>query len=277
MAFAASLQAQGSVRTLPGSSGTSSREQTVISEVQTALNAIRKESESQAVEPKVLTETEYLTMKERADRFMLEEKYGDAIRVYQEILVYQDDSYAKDRILEAQALQAKQQQKEAQLKKDQELRSQAEAFSTDRAIRQMVHFTGALMSDVSSDFDWTTEAFNTLDVHSDFLKPGKYNDLRESLKTATGYSLDGIAIPENMRLIVYSKPDCTGRVLLDVTGPAIVNNGYRYQSRQFKHLNEKQFHDKLQASFPQSVRSWSSTNMHGWTKGSLEIRMEKHD
>lgn len=219
------------------------------------------------------TEVEYQTLTMRADDFMLQRKYDDAILLYREILKERDDSYAKDRILEAEALRAKQQKETEQFKKDEVLFANAETASSERNWSHSVHFTGALMSDESSARKWTSEAFNRRDPYSDFIQPGKYN-IAGNLKNSMGFSLDGIAVPEGTRLIVYEKPDCTGKVLLDVTGPAIVNNGYRMSNRRFKELGSKQFHAALQSSFPQSTRSWSETNMHEWGSGSMEIKME---
>jgi hypothetical protein len=208
---------------------------------------------------------------------MLEQKYDNAILLYNEILKNKEDQYAKDRILEAQALRAKQLQKEKQTQeqqqKDEALRIEAELASSETYGTHTVHFTGALMSDVSSDTQWTTEAFNKKDPYSDFLQPGKYNDLSNTLKKSYGFTLDGIAVPANTRLIMYKDQDCQGEVLLDITGPAIVNNGWRISNKRFKDLSTKQFYEALQAYFPQHTRSWSKTNMHNWSKGSLEIRM----
>lgn len=219
------------------------------------------------------TEAEYKTLLVNADNFMLQRKYADAILLYNEVLENRSDQYAKDRILEANALQAKQQKEEEQLKRDEVLRAKAELASSDTYGKHAVHFTGALMSDVCSTDRWTTEAFNKNDPYSNFLKPGKYDNLSKDLKKATDFTLDGIAVPANTRLVVYKNQDCTGEVLLDVTGPAIVNNGYRVSNKRFKNLSSKQFHPALQSYFPQETRSWSTTNMHDWISGSMEIIM----
>ncbi len=239
----------------------------VIHAIRNGINTSTKETSPK----KDLTEADYQTLAAKADEFMIQRNYDSAILLYQEILKERTDQYAKDRMLEAEALRAKQQREEEQRKKDDELFAKAESALSEEYYKSAVHFTGALMSDISSDRQWTTEAFNRNDPYSDFLQPGKYNDLADKLKRSTGFTLDGIAIPANTRLIVYGKPNCTGEILLDITGPAIVNNGYRYSNRRFKELNSKEFYAALQAYFPQSARTWSDTNMHTWLNGSLEI------
>jgi hypothetical protein len=244
------------------------------SEAVAVLNTIRQGLKTETGTQSVFTEAEYRTLIGNADNFMLERKYDNAFVLYNEVLKNKDDQYAKDRILEVQALRAKQQQKEEQQQKDEILRANAKQALSDTYMKHSVHFTGALMSDVSSTGDWTTEAFNRNDPYSDFLKPGKYDDLSKNMLKAKDFSLDGIAVPANTRLIVYKEPGCRGEVLLDVTGPAIVNNVYRISDKRFKTLSSKQFHEVLQSYFPQETRSWSKTNMHNWTNGSMEITIQ---
>lgn len=247
------------------------------SEAVALINAIRSEVRTSAQEPgqkRGFTETDYKKLVNKADEFMIFKQYDDAVLLYKEILTEREDQYAKDRILEAEALRSKQQKEEEQLEKDEAIRVQAKLASSGANSSYAVHFTGALMSDVSSSAKWTTEAFNKEDPYSDFLKPGRYSDIITELKKSGAHTLDGIAVPEKTRLIIYENSDFTGAVLLDVTGPAIINNVFRYSNRRFKNISEKQFHDRLQSRFPQSVRSWSATNMHTWLDGSLEIRVE---
>ncbi|WP_294669254.1 hypothetical protein [uncultured Fluviicola sp.] len=251
------------------------------SEAVAIINAIRTEvrtSNQKTGQKRGFTETDYKKLINKADEFMIFKQYDDAILLYKEILTEREDQYAKDRILEAEALRAKQQKEKEQLEKDEAIRLQAElvpsATNTNTISAYAVHFTGALMSDVSSLAQWTSEAFNIEDPYSDFLKPGRYSDIVRELKNSGAHTLDGIAIPEKTRLIIYENSDFTGAVLLDVTGPAIVNNSYRYGDKRFKHISSKLFHDSLQSRFPQSVRSWSTSNMHTWQKGSMEIKTE---
>ena len=247
------------------------------SEAVAIINAIRSEVRTSNLKtgPKRgFTETDYKKLINTADEFMVFKQYDDAILLYKEILSEREDQYAKDRILEAEALRAKQQKEKEQLERDEAIRVQAKLASSGANSLYAVHFTGALMSDVSSSTKWTSEAFNRQDPYSDFLKPGRYSDLTQELEKSGAHTLDGIAIPEKTRLIIYENSDFTGAVLLDITGPAIVNNVFRHWNKRFRNISSKQFHERLQSRLPQSVRSWSSTNMHTWLNGSVEIKIE---
>jgi hypothetical protein len=136
----------------------------------------------------------------------------------------------------------------------------------------IVHFTGAVMSDgfVLSHF---SRAF-VPDQYSDFIKPGKYSNGNLMLPKSIASSLDGIAIPPKTRLVVYNKQHLTGTVIMDITGPAIVNNGIWESSSFYAVANKKNFTADLQKIFPQRVRSFhggSSSNMSYWPEFSFEI------
>ncbi|TSJ44934.1 hypothetical protein [Fluviicola chungangensis] len=245
------------------------------SEAVKVIQTIRKEvTNSRSAQRQVLTEADFQTLISRADEFMLQRKYDNAIMLYQEILKDRDDRHSKDRILEAEALRARQQKEEARRKQDEILRATAEFASSNTYGKHLVHFTGALISDAFSSQEGTSEALDTTDAFSNFLKPGKYDELRHILRKATYHTLDGIAVPARTRIIVYKNKGCRGEVLLDVTGPAIVNNVLWVDDDRYKEVNTKDFNEELQPYFPQSVRSWSTTNMHTWPDGSLEILVE---
>jgi hypothetical protein len=142
----------------------------------------------------------------------------------------------------------------------------------ERMNAHIVHFTGAVMSDtfVVSHF---SRAF-VPDQYSNLLRPGKYMNGSAVLSAAINSSLDGIAIPRKTRLVVYSQPNLAGPVLLDVTGPAIVNNGIWESSEFYAVANTKNFSPDLQEIFPQNVRSYGSSgtnNMSYWQQFSFEI------
>ncbi|WP_430406284.1 hypothetical protein [Fluviicola sp.] len=86
--------------------------------------------------------------------------------------------------------------------------------------------------------------------------------------------MDAIAIPDSTRLIIYSEPNYQGKIVLDITGPAIISNSSRKNDLIFKEIQSKEFKGALQRIFPQAVRSWSSSDMHEWAKGSMEIRRD---
>ena len=246
------------------------------SEAEKIIRTVRNEisAATSKQEQKHLTETDFQKLTIRADEFMLQKAYGNAILIYQEILKDRDDRYSKDRILEAEALRSKQQKEEEQRRKDEILRAKAEFASSNTYGKHLVHFTGALISDQFSSQQGTSKALDTTDRYSNFLRPGKYDELRHVLRKSTYHTLDGIAVPACTRIIVYKNKKCRGEVLLDVTGPAIVNNVLWVDDDRYKGVNTKEFNEELQPYFPQSVRSWSATNMHTWRDGSLEIRVE---
>ena len=254
------------------------RESSTVSEAAAIITAVRTDLNTRARgtagSPSAFTEADYKTLTVNADNFMLQRKYGDAILLYNEILTNKSDQYAKDRIQEARALQAKQQKEEEQLKKDEILRAKAEFASSTRYDKHIVHFTGALISDDFSSVKGTSKAFDMKDRYSNFLRPGKYNVLAHELQKSSYHTLDGIAIPANTRLIVYKNQHCSGEILLDITGPAIVNNVIWSYTDIYKEVNTKEFNAELQPYFPQATRSWSVTAMHSWSKGSMEIMVE---
>ncbi|MNK01850.1 hypothetical protein D3C87_196620 [compost metagenome] len=247
-----------------------------VSEAVLIINTIRTgviTATKETAPKRVFTEADYQTLTLKADEFVLQRKYDDAILLYREILKEREDPYAKDRILEAEALRAKQQKEDEQRKKDDILRAKAEFESSKKYESLIVHLTGALISDESSSLKWTSKAFNKNDRHSSFLQAGKHNNLAHVLRTAASFTLDGIAIPANTRLIVYKEQNCTGEVLLDVTGPAIINNMIYADSQKFNTVNTKEFNQELQPYFPQATRSWSTTNMREWVNGSMEVKV----
>lgn len=137
-----------------------------------------------------------------------------------------------------------------------------------------VHFSGALMSDMSKSYadGWTREIFESDDA-GEMLGIGQYPYMDDALVRSSKTTLDGIAIDSNVRLIVYSKENFMGDILIDITGPAIINNGYRYNSWNdiTGQPNDKTYYGPLQNQFPQQVRGWSQTNMNQWPKGSMII------
>lgn len=242
----------------------------VINTIRTGVNAATKEPNAKPA----FTESDYQKLHTKAEEFMLHGKYTDAIVLYKEILKEREDPSVKDRILEAEALRAKQQQEVEQIKRDAALRAKAESEFSKTNEMCVVHFTGALMSDESSSPEWTSKAMDRSDQHSSFLQIGKYSTLDKVLQNAHKFTLDGAAIPANTRLIVYKEQNFTGEVLLDITGPAIVNNYiYLEFGGGYYSVNWKEFIPELQPYFPQAVRSWSTSNMRDWVKGSMEVKV----
>lgn len=185
---------------------------------------------------------EYQLLIDRADSLYAKENYPAAIEAYTAALERSNQQYARDKI--------------AQIRDDQER-------------WQKVHFSGLLISDRRED-GLSSKAYSK-DPYSDFMGPGKYMVSDNSLVYSNYQTLDGIAIPAGMRLVIYSEPHFKGTVLLDVTGPAIINNRSKKDTPAQAEAHSREFTELLQVKFPQSVRSWSGSDMNSWIKGSMEI------
>lgn len=185
---------------------------------------------------------EYQLLIDKADSLYKQLNYQEAIAIYTEALTKKDVQYPKDKIKEA---------------------------TEDQERWKKVHFSGLLISDIRQD-DLSSGAFSK-DPYSDFVKPGKYNFISNLLIYSNYQTLDGIAVPENMRLVIYSEPNFKGTVLLDITGPAIINNGSKKNNADAMEIQSREFTAPLQAHFPPSVRTWSVNDMKSWINGSMEI------
>lgn len=185
---------------------------------------------------------EYQLLIDKADSLYKQLNYQEAIAIYTEALTKKDVQYPKDKIKEATA---------------------------DQERWKKVHFSGLLISDTRQD-DLSSGAFSK-DPYSDFVKPGKYNFISNSLIYSSYQTLDGIAVPENMRLVIYSEPNFKGTVLLDITGPAIINNVSKKNNADAGEIQSREFTAPLQKHFPPSVRTWSVNDMKSWINGSMEI------
>eukprot|EP01083_Nonionella_stella_P261629 890568_1 len=89
---------------------------------------------------------------------------------------------------------------------------------------------------------------------------------REAFPKAVASTFDGIGIDRNTRVIIYEKENFEGRILLDVRGPKIVNNGMWENDPRCQHCNTDIFPDpELQKNFPIDVRIWTDMNMQTWS------------
>jgi hypothetical protein len=140
----------------------------------------------------------------------------------------------------------------------------------DRIKNNTVHFTGLVMSD--NYWESHTSKAYVDDKYSEFLTPGKYHRIGDYLPNAVKYTFDGIAVPAGTRMIIYSGTNFTGNILVDVTGPAIINNVKWKDDPRYMSANTKTYVPELQGEFPPAVRRWSVSNMHEWQNGSIEIQ-----
>lgn len=135
-----------------------------------------------------------------------------------------------------------------------------------------VHFSGLVMGG-------EYEAHNiskiySVDINSEYVGEGSYPDNSKAFPKAVASSFDGIAIDKGTRLILYSEKNFQGEVLLNIKGPAIINNVIWKNDSRYKHCNTDTYPEELQENYPVSVRKWSESNMHIWSKGSCKIECE---
>lgn len=187
--------------------------------------------------------------------------FEKAILYYKEALTHWEDPYPHSQILKAE-------EELERIQNDKEKKEAQERYM----LLHSVHFSGRLMED---KFSFRSSEIYVDDAYSEILPAGRYDTLSTVLKESgnTSNTLDGLTVPPGMRLVIYSEYNLQGTVVLDITGPAIVNNGKWENANLYKTANTRTFQSKeLQTTYPPTVRHWSATDMHGWTKnGSMEI------
>jgi hypothetical protein len=132
-----------------------------------------------------------------------------------------------------------------------------------------VFFSGALVG--GYPVDQNVSVVYQLDSYSEFVGAGDYPDNTIAFPKSVRTSFDGIAIDANTRLIIYSKKNFQGQVLLDVTGPLIINNVMYKNNSNLNHVNTDVYPSNLQETYPPSKRIWSASQMHDWSYGSCKI------
>jgi tetratricopeptide (TPR) repeat protein len=183
---------------------------------------------------------EYQVLIDRGDSLYAQLSFSEAITTYQQALAKENLAYPKEKIKEVQA---------------------------DQERWKKVHFSGLLISDSRTD-NLSSRVYSN-DPFSDFLVTGNYPLIEESLIYSSFQTLDGIAVPENTRLVIYSEPNYKGQMLLNVVGPAIINNSAKKNDPVWAEAHNRDFSAPLQAVFPATTRIWSKGDMNQWIKGSM--------
>src|SRR3989344_4872199 len=197
--------------------------------------------------------TNFITL---ADTFYNRQQYEKAISQYQQALLYKNQP-SIERYNEAITLKSGEQYP----------RDQVTKANLELARWKTVHFSGSPIAGQRVD-EQSSKAFSD-DPWSDFVVAGRYAWTDRALTFSNFTELDGVAIPANTRLIVYSERDFKGTVLLDITGPAIVYNSAGIPPTGF--FTETYTTPLLQETFPPAVRTQSNSDMHLWINGSMEI------
>jgi hypothetical protein len=135
-----------------------------------------------------------------------------------------------------------------------------------------VHFTGLVMGGYFVDNN-ISKIYKT-DAYSEYVGSGFYPKNTVAFPKSVKNTFDGIAIDKGTHLIIYSKPNFKGRILLDAVGPKIINNVIWKNDSRYDHCNTDKYPEELQKKYPQKVRTWSNSNMHKWSFGSCKIFCE---
>jgi|GEM_PF-5652483 len=205
----------------------------------------------------------YLESIAQGDAHFEKQQYQQAILAYKTALEWKEDQYPKDQILRSEA-------EKVRFERERELSYQEESKTEHFQQVHSVHFTGLVIRNGT----YMTHNFKLFqdDLYSDMLKPGKYDHIDTLLEHTFNSSLDGIAIPAGTRVIYYSEPGLKGKVLLDMTGPAIINNCKWRDDEVLKVANTESYtYGGMDYGYPPNVRHWSPTDMHTWPSGSVEI------
>lgn len=141
-----------------------------------------------------------------------------------------------------------------------------------------VHFSGIMLSD-EEEYDAANDPVASIifgnDPYGEYVGQGYYPDNTKTFPKAVEYTFDAIAVDKGTHLIIYSKPNFKGKVLLDVVGPVLIFNGLWIDDFRYNHIATKTFSPTLQAMFPVSRRQWTKKNMHNWSYGSCKIICEQ--
>ena len=132
-----------------------------------------------------------------------------------------------------------------------------------------VHFSGTLLSDVA--ITGHISKIYSPDKYGEYVGNGDYPSNSLAFPNAVKYTFDAIAVDKGTRLVIYSKPNFEGEVVLDVTGPALINNVKWKNDSRIATFTTKTFEGALEANYPKGCRRWSSTNMNEWDNGSVKI------
>jgi hypothetical protein len=135
-----------------------------------------------------------------------------------------------------------------------------------------VHFSGIFMCGKNEGNNGTK--IYELDNFSEFVGFGEYPSNEVAFPKAVRSSFDGIAIDKGTRLIIYEKGNFQGRIVLDVTGPALIYNVLWENDSRYNFMIDEVFPEPLQSNYPRSVRTYSSEDMHPWSLGSCKIICE---
>lgn len=132
-------------------------------------------------------------------------------------------------------------------------------------------FSGRLVTD---DIKYKESVIFEPNHESEYVGAGNYPRASKAFPNSSRTTFDGIAIVRNTRVIIYSRENFQGDVLLDVEGPALINN-IRWKGSGIgeiiEEINSKELCGNLNQIFPKNCRKYSKSDMHTWSNGSLKV------
>lgn len=135
------------------------------------------------------------------------------------------------------------------------------------------HFSGTLLSDVYVD-SHISKIYQP-DKFGEYVGEGEYPSNSIAFPNAVEHTFDAIAVDAGTRVILYSQPNFKGKVLLDVTGPALINNVKWKSDSRIGGFKTATFKGGFESLFPKSCRQWSSEDMNKWSNGSCKVICNK--
>ena len=132
-----------------------------------------------------------------------------------------------------------------------------------------VHFSGTLLSD--TEIPGHISQIYKPDKYGEYVGDGMYPSNQAAFPNAVQYTFDAIAVDKGTHLTIYSQPNFTGKIVLDVTGPALINNVKWKNEARIKDVCTKTFKPEFESNYPKSCRKWSTENMNEWDYGSVKI------
>lgn len=257
------------------------------------VRAVEYKKEKQEIEQR---EAEYSNLVQQGDQLFDQGQYQAALDTYNQASQIRQDQYVRDQVARCRTELARIEREEYQLLVDKAdslykqldfsaaitaytealakkevpyARQKLKDAKADQTRWKQVQFSGLLISDRREE-NLTSKVCSN-DPYSDFIHPGKYELINNYLVYSNYQTLDGIAVPENIHLVIYSQPNFKGTKLLDITGPAIIYNVTKKAQANSSEIRVREFAEPLQDKFPQSVRNWSLSDMNSWVNGSMEI------
>lgn len=148
------------------------------------------------------------------------------------------------------------------------------AYSTDLATLIKIHSLEPGFCDGDGKQQLTKPLQNPLVTpRGNRLPAGRYSSMEDTILVAIRYTWDTILIPEGTRLLLFSRANFSGDILLDQTGPYyLANHIWIGDDRYLWAMKDTVWTGDIGLMFPAETRNWTDgKNMHFWRRGSCII------